>query len=159
MLETKLLFLLLVANGAPIITYDLLKQRWAFPVDGGLRLWDGRRLFGQSCTLRGWASSAIATTAFAIVLGLPAKTGLSIALLAMAGDTFSSFIKRRLNRSPGSMALGLDQIPESLLPLLGVRQQFGVPLVTVALLVAGFVVLELLLSRLLYKLRLRKTPY
>lgn len=159
MLEAKLLFLLLVANGAPLIAYDLLKQRLAFPLDGGLRLRDGRRLFGQSCTLRGWVSSAAATWATAILLGLSAKTGITIALLAMAGDTLASFIKRRLDRPSGSMAPGLDQIPESLLPLLGVRQNFGLSLVDITLLVAAFIVLELVLSRILYKLHLRKTPY
>ena len=159
MLEAKLLFLLLVANGAPIIAYDLLKQRWAFPLDGGMRLWDGQRLFGPSSTLRGWVSSAAATSLAAALVGISAKTGLAIALLAMTGDALSSFVKRRLNRPPGSMALGLDQIPESLLPLLGARQQFGLSFLDISLLVAAFVVLELVLSRLLYKLHLRETPY
>lgn len=159
MLETKLLFLLLVANGAPIIADNLLKQRWVFPADGGLRLRDGRRLLGDSCTLRGWVASVAATAASAVVLGLSPVTGVSIALLAMTGDALSSFIKRRLNRPPGSMALGLDQIPESLLPLLGVRRQFGLSSIDITLLVAGFLVLELVLSRLLFKLHFRKTPY
>ena len=35
----------------------------------------------------------------------------------MTGDLFSSFIKRRFGSAPSSQALGLDQIPESLLPL------------------------------------------
>ena len=157
--EIKLLLLLLVANGAPVIAYDLLKQRWAYPVDGHLRLPDGRRLLGSSCTLRGWLASAAATSAAAALLGLPAATGLLIALLAMAGDSLSSFIKRRLRLPSGSMALGLDQIPEALFPLLGVHRQFALQALDITLLVAGFIVLELLLSRILYALRLRKHPY
>jgi CDP-2,3-bis-(O-geranylgeranyl)-sn-glycerol synthase len=159
MLEIKLILLLLAANGAPLIAYDLLKQRWAYPVDGGLRLPDGRRLLGGSCTWRGWLVSAVVTAATAALLGLTAATGLLMALLAMAGDTLSSFIKRRLGRPPGSMALGLDQIPEALFPLLGVRGQFALQIPDITLLVAVFMVLELLLSRILYKLRLRKQPY
>jgi CDP-2,3-bis-(O-geranylgeranyl)-sn-glycerol synthase len=159
MLEIKLVLLLLVANGAPLIAYDLLKQRGAYPVDGGLRLPDGKRLLGDSCTWRGWLASAMVTTAAAPLLGLAATTGLTIALLAMAGDALSSFVKRRLGRPPGSMALGLDQIPEALFPLLGVRTQFSLQAWDIVLLVTGFIVLELLLSRILYKLRLRKQPY
>ena len=157
--EIKLLLLLLVANGAPLITYDLLRQRWAYPVDGHLRLPDGRRLLGSSCTLRGWLAAAAATSAAAALLGLSATTGLLIALLAMAGDSLSSFIKRRLGRPAGSMAPGLDQIPEALFPLLGVSRQFALQALDIILLVAGFIVLELLLSRILYELRLRKRPY
>ncbi len=157
--EIKLLLLLLVANGAPIIAYDLLKQRWTYPVDGYLRLPDGRRLLGSSCTLRGWLTAAAVTSAAAVLLGLPAATGLLIALLAMAGDSLSSFVKRRLRQPCGSMAPGLDQIPEALLPLLGVRRQFDLQALEIFLLVAGFIVLELLLSRILYEFRWRKHPY
>ena len=157
--EIKLLLLLLVANGAPLIVYDLLKQRWAYPVDGRLRLPDGQRLLGDSCTWRGWLAAAAATCVAAMVLGLSAATGLLIGMLAMAGDALSSFIKRRLGRSPGSMAPGLDQIPEALLPLLGVSRQFDLQAFDIVLLVAGFMALELLLSRILYRFRLRKHPY
>ena len=159
MLEAKLLLLLLVANGAPLIAYDLLKQRWAYPVDGRLRLPDGRRLLGDSCTWRGWLAAAAATCVAAMVLGLSAATGLLIGMLAMAGDAFSSFVKRRLGRSSGKMAPGLDQIPEALLPLLGVSGQLDLQPLQIALLVAGFIALELLLSRILYHFRLRKHPY
>jgi hypothetical protein len=44
----------------------------------------------------------------------------------MAGDLFSSFLKRRLNLPPSSPALGLDQVPESLFPLLACR--YSLPL-------------------------------
>src|SRR6478736_778738 len=40
---------------------------------------------------------------------------------AMAGDLFSSFVKRRLHLASSSMAIGLDHIPESLFPLLASR--------------------------------------
>jgi hypothetical protein len=38
------------------------------------------------------------------------------------GAPLSSFIKRRLALVPSSQAIGLDQIPESLFPLLACRQ-------------------------------------
>jgi hypothetical protein len=47
--------------------------------------------------------------------------GLLVAATAMIGDLFSSFAKRRMKLAPGSTALGLDQIPESLLPVIACR--------------------------------------
>jgi CDP-2,3-bis-(O-geranylgeranyl)-sn-glycerol synthase len=77
----------------------------------------------------------------------------------MGGDLFSSFVKRRLNLAPSSMAIGLDQIPESLAPLVAVR--LLAPLTTLDIVVATaiFFVGELLLSRLLYQLNIREKPY
>jgi CDP-archaeol synthase len=48
-------------------------------------------------------------------------TGLLVGAAAMAGDLFSSFLKRRLDLPPSSKATGLDQVPESLIPLLACR--------------------------------------
>jgi hypothetical protein len=77
----------------------------------------------------------------------------------MAGDLLSSFIKRRLDRPPSSRATGLDQIPESLIPLLACRTALSLTvwdiIVTAALFFAG----EVALSRLFYRLRLRDRPY
>lgn len=161
MLETylQLTFLLLVANGAPVVAKNLLGARWTWPVDFGLTLPDGQRLFGSSCTFRGWAAALAATPIAAWLLGLEALTGLAIGALAMAGDMLSGFIKRRLGMPPGSMALGLDQIPESLFPLLWARAPFALGWGDVAALTLIFLVLELLLSRILYRFHLRSHPY
>jgi hypothetical protein len=77
----------------------------------------------------------------------------------MSGDLLSSFIKRRLELPPSSQALGLDQIPESFLPLLACS--FILPLAVTDILIGTvlFIVGELLLSRLLFKLRVRDRPY
>jgi len=159
MTGATVLLLLLVANAAPVLTYDLLKGRAAWPADMGCRLPDGRRLLGDSCTYRGWAASVMATGLLAWALGLSLGLGIEIAVLAMAGDALSSFIKRRIGLAPGAMALGLDQIPESLLPLLAVREDFGLGWLEVAALTAIFLVAELALSRLAYRFGLRKRPY
>ena len=44
--------------------------------------------------------------------------GILTTTCAMAGDLFSSFVKRRLHLASSSMAIGLDHIPEFLFPLL-----------------------------------------
>ena len=77
----------------------------------------------------------------------------------MAGDLLTSFIKRRLAIPPSGMAPGLDQIPESLLPLLGVRGMLDLTWVQIFILVVTFIVLDYVLSYLLYLLRIRKRPY
>jgi CDP-2,3-bis-(O-geranylgeranyl)-sn-glycerol synthase len=57
------------------------------------------------------------------------------------------------------MALGLDQIPESLLPALALKTRLGLTAWDIAGVVFAFILLELLLSRLLFGLRLRDRPY
>ena len=82
-----------------------------------------------------------------------------IGLLAMAGDLLSSFIKRRLGRPSSSMMLGLDQVPEALLPLLAVREAFALDAPAIVVTVIAFLLLDLLLSQLLYRLGIRQRPY
>jgi len=159
LLHLKLLVLLAVANGAPLIGHTLLRQRWNAPVDGGVRFWDRRPVFGPSKTMRGVALALISTPIAAVLLGLEASSGVLIGAAAMLGDLCSSFIKRRLGLAPSSQALIVDQVPESLFPLLAVRARFDLSAVDIVSLVLAFVVLELLLSRLLYRLRLRERPY
>jgi CDP-2,3-bis-(O-geranylgeranyl)-sn-glycerol synthase len=154
-----LLLLLIAANGAPILADDLFGRRWAWPLDAGLRLADGRRLLGSSATWRGVIAAVAATAGLAHLLGHLAAIGALIALLSMAGDAASSFIKRRLGLEPGAPAFGLDQVPESLLPLVAAAPAYGLTWVEVLSLVVAFTAFDLLVSRILYRFRLRKRPY
>ena len=77
----------------------------------------------------------------------------------MIGDLFSSFVKRRFGIKESSMVIGLDQIPESLFPLLMVQDILGFSVQHVALAVVAFIIFELLVSRLLYWMHIRKQPY
>ena len=153
------MILLTLANGAPVVAKKLLGSRFDFPLDGGVAFFDGRPLFGPSKTLRGIVVAVLATTACAPLMGLEPATGAIVAGAAMAGDLFSSFVKRRLNRPPSSQALGLDQIPESLLPMLACRDALALTAADIALAVAIFFAGELVLSRLLYHAHLRDEPY
>jgi len=159
MIYLQLLFLLIVANGAPIIGRWLLKGYWGIPIDGGAVFIDGLPLLGTSKTYRGILCSFLATPLVAIVLGLSWDIGLMVSILAMTGDCLSSFVKRRLNVPSSAMALGLDQIPESLLPLLGLWQQLSLTWEGIGATMAGFFIVELGLSGVLYKLHIRKHPY
>jgi hypothetical protein len=151
--------LLLLANSAPLVAKKIFGDRWAWPLDFGVELSDGQRLFGASKTIRGVALAVLFGWFGAPLIGLPSALGAQVALLAMAGDLLSSFLKRRRGLPPSSQALGLDQIPESLLPQFACIDPLGL---TIADIVAGvviFLVGELLLSRLLFKLKLRDRPY
>jgi len=157
--QLELLLLVIAANGAPILAQDLFRQRWSWPLDGGLLLPDGRRLLGRSATVRGVVAAVGLTAALAWLLGHPAQVGALIGLLAMTGDALSSFAKRRLGLEPGARALGLDQVPESLLPLLAVAQRYALGWADLAALVLAFTLFDLLVSRLLYRLHLRRRPH
>ncbi len=155
----QVLILIALANGAPVIAKKVLGDRLAYPLDCGIRFVDGRPLFGSSKTLRGFAFAIIATAGVAPLIGLDLKTGALAGAAAMTGDLFSSFLKRRMKLPPSSQALGLDQVPESLFPLLACRNALSLTAVDIAAAAAVFFVGELLLSRLLYKLRIRDRPY
>jgi CDP-2,3-bis-(O-geranylgeranyl)-sn-glycerol synthase len=158
-LNLALLFLLGVANGAPIFLKTLLKKRLATPLDLGLVLPDGQPLLGPGKTFRGLLVSVASTALFAELLGLGWRTGAALAALSMLGDLFSSFLKRRLRLPPHAQAFGLDQIPEALLPLVVLRTKLDLSGLEITLLVVSFVVLEIWLSRLLFLLRIRDHPY
>ena len=155
----EMLLLLVVANGVPVLGKKIFGATCDRPLDGGLQLRDGHPLFGPSKTVRGVLLSIAATALAAIPLGLDWTDGALIALLAMLGDLASSFVKRRLGRPPSSMALGLDQVPESLLPTLVFKARLGLTAWDIAGVVFAFVLLELLLSRVLFGMRLRDRPY
>jgi CDP-diglyceride synthetase len=155
----QLLVLLVVANGAAVAAKKLFDGTLAYPVDAGVLFLDGEPLFGPSKTIRGIASSVIATSICAILMGFGWKVGALITTFAMAGDLFSSFVKRRLHRAPSSMAIGLDHIPESLFPLLVIRPLLPLSILEVAVGVTIFVVGALILSPLLFKMNLRDEPY
>lgn len=151
--------LLVAANGAPVLVNKAMGKRWAWPVDNGLSLRDGHRLFGNTKTWRGWCSAIFFTAMAAILSGLEPLTGALFGALAMAGDLLASFIKRRIGRSESSRARGLDTMPESLLPVLLLKKPLELSLIDIMLVVALFFLLEELVSPVLYRLHIRKRPY
>jgi hypothetical protein len=82
-----------------------------------------------------------------------------VAVAAMAGDLFSSFVKRRLGLESSSMAIGFDHIPESLLPLLCITLLLPISLADIVAVTAIFFVGVLVLSRILFRLNVRDRPY
>ena len=60
---------------------------------------------------------------------------------------------------PSSQSFGLDQIPESLLPLLSMKGLLAIPWTAVAGVTLAFVLLETPLTRATHGLGLRDRPY
>ena len=153
------LVLLMVANGSPVVATRLLGRHLYYPLDGNVRLRDGKPLLGASKTVRGVVVAVLATLAAALLLDWDWRLGLVAGSTAMAGDLFSSFTKRRLGMATSSMALGLDQIPESLFPLLACSSWLPLGIVDIAVGVVLFLVGGLAFSRLFFALGLRDRPY
>jgi hypothetical protein len=159
LLIIKLLVLLSFANGAPVLIKKVFGNRFSLSIDGGCNFLDGRPLFGRSKTIRGVLVSVVAAGAAAPLLGLTVTIGAVVGSAAMAGDLFSSFVKRRLNLRPSSRATGLDQIPESLFPLLACRGWLSLTVLDILIGVAAFLIGEIFLSRLFYRFGVRDRPY
>jgi hypothetical protein len=155
----QLLALLTLANGTPVIVKRVLGGFLAYPLDGGTRFVDGRPVFGPSKTVRGLVLSILITSGFAPLIGLPWKIGGVVATMAMAGDLFSSFLKRRMKLAPSTMAIGLDQVPESLFPLLACQSLLAITIIDIAVVTITFFAGELVLSWLLFRLNIRDRPF
>lgn len=154
-----MLVLLALANVTPLLVNAVLGRRWALALDGGARLGDGQPVFGASKTIRGIGSAVVATALGGVVVGWGWKVGVVVGLTAMGGNLFSSFVKRRLRLAAGSRATGLDQIPESLFPLLGCWSLVPMRMVEMAVVVGVFFASEVVLSVVFFRLHLRERPY
>lgn len=118
LIDPVALLLLVAANATPVIMARLLGPRLATPVDAMFRGAAKRPVFGTHKTWRGLVSGVLACGLVGAWLAGGVWVGLGFGLLALAGDLASSFVKRRLRLQSGYSAPLLDQLPESLLPLL-----------------------------------------
>jgi CDP-2,3-bis-(O-geranylgeranyl)-sn-glycerol synthase len=107
------------ANAAPVIFGG------GQPMDFGKRFFDGKPLFGSHKTVRGFLAGLIVGTLVGLVQTLLFEQvlfqystqfsysillGFVLSLGALTGDIVESFVKRRLNRVPGSSLPVADQI-------------------------------------------------
>jgi CDP-2,3-bis-(O-geranylgeranyl)-sn-glycerol synthase len=145
----QLVLLLIITNATPVILSLLAGRHWNRPLDGNRLFRDQQPLLGPSKTIRGVAGAVLATAAIAPLFSLTVPEGATFAILAMSGDLFSSFIKRRLGIASSRSVPLLDQLPETVLPLWGMQAALGASVDEIVLAIALFVVIDLLLSRLI----------
>jgi len=113
-----------VANAAPVVLGG------GAPIDGGRKFRDGRPIFGPGKTIRGFLAGLVAGTVMGIIQSLATgnftliAVGFLLALGALVGDLFGSFVKRRLNIPRGGAAPVLDQLGFAIFAIL-----FSSPLV------------------------------
>jgi CDP-2,3-bis-(O-geranylgeranyl)-sn-glycerol synthase len=153
------LVIVLAANGAPLLAKKIFGTIAAQPLDFGALFPDGRPIFGPSKTIRGVVFSVAAAMGAGLILGLAWNVGALAGAGAMAGDSFSSFIKRRLALPPESRALGLDQAPEAIFALLACKGALGLGAGDLVLATALFLIGEIVGSPLLFALKIRDRPY
>jgi CDP-2,3-bis-(O-geranylgeranyl)-sn-glycerol synthase len=109
--------------------------------------------------MRGIVLAVLVTMGGAPLIGLEWVIGFRIGSLPLAGDLFTSFLKRRMSLPPSSQASGLDQVPEALLPLFACRNLLFLTTAGLGVATALFLIGDVLASRVLYTLRLRDRPY
>tara|TARA_R100000322_G_scaffold19966_2_gene12701 strand:+ start:1415 stop:1906 length:492 start_codon:yes stop_codon:yes gene_type:complete len=154
-----LVFLLVTANGSPVLARNLTPAGWNWPLDGGRVARDGYPLLGRSKTWRGLIVSVLVTGAAAALLGLGFGFGMIFGLMAMFGDLISSYLKRRRALEPSARSTGLDQFPEALLPMLLSHWWMGVGWLTVIVACLLFFIVVTGISPLLYRLGIRQRPH
>ncbi len=159
MTELLLLSLLIIINGTPILVRWVLHDHWSKPIDFGLKGFNGRPLLGRSKTWRGLIFAIITSVLVSHWFGFGLYFGLFFGSIVMLSDMAASYIKRRMGLDPSDQAIGLDQIPESLIPLIYANLVLDFGWSHVFLLSAAFMVLELIISKPLYWLKIRRRPY
>ncbi|HEY9183633.1 MAG TPA: CDP-archaeol synthase [Gammaproteobacteria bacterium] len=140
----RALLLVCLASSTAWAASFVLGRHFAAPLDFGLELPDGKRLFGSHKTWRGFAAGMFACALAAPFVGLEVVTGAAFGAAALAGDALSSAIKRRLALEPGSEVPGLDQLPEALVPLVLLAEPLELGIVEITVVALAFVALDLL---------------
>ncbi|MFH0727470.1 MAG: CDP-archaeol synthase [Pseudomonadota bacterium] len=118
MYPVKVLSLLLLVNSVPFLFIAAFPRAGKWPLDNNRIFMDGFRLLGRHKSIAGFVSGVLAGALGGVLLGIPVWAGLIAGFLSMTGDSFSSFLKRRLGAPEGTNLPVLDQVFESGIPLL-----------------------------------------
>ena len=145
-LVSELVLLLVIANGTPFVAHRLFGRFLNEPLDRNRVFRDGRPLFGPGKTVRGFLTAILATALLAPLVGLGPAQGAAFGLLAMLGDLVSSFTKRRLGIATSRSAPLLDQLPETLLPLLVMQPHLAATFPEIAVATLAFMAIDLAFS-------------
>jgi CDP-2,3-bis-(O-geranylgeranyl)-sn-glycerol synthase len=161
----KFIFPAYCANGTPVLAGGGTR------IDFGRNFVDGKRIFGNNKTFRGfffgWAVGFGVGIAEGFVFGFdnyPVLFSLLIPLGGLLGDLTGAFIKRRLDIAPGGLLPVVDQIDFVVGAVL-----FAIPLVLLGLLDLSWPIaltaliitppIHLFTNFLAYKLKLKKNPW
>ena len=155
-----------VANATPVVAVKLLG--FSHPIDFGITLPDGRRLFGDGKTIEGLISGVSVGFVVGVVMyflfPILFRDMLEILLMcggALVGDILGAFIKRRLGLRKGAPAPLLDQLGFLVVSLLVIHATYGLPVfldtTTLALLLLFTLLMHVGTNALAYLLKLKNT--
>jgi CDP-2,3-bis-(O-geranylgeranyl)-sn-glycerol synthase len=156
----KFIFPAYCANAIPVVTGG------GRPIDFGKKFSDGKPIFGQNKTFRGFFSGLAVGTAVGLIESAlfpeyPILFGFVLSLGALFGDLAGAFIKRRLGISPGDLLPVIDQVDfiigAILFSFLLFLQFMSVELVMAALIITPPI--HLLTNFAAYKVGLKKHPW
>lgn len=145
------------ANGAPVLVGG------GAPLDFGRNFVDGRRVFGNNKTFRGFlfgfAIGMLVGALEVVLFGYPLLFMALSPAGALLGDLAGAFVKRRLNIPPGGLLPVVDQIDFVVGAML-----FSLPLsiVSFELAVVTLIItppIHLLTNFAAYKLKLKSNPW
>ncbi len=141
------------------------------PIDDGRTFLDGKPIFGAHKTFRGFFAGLLIGTlvgALQSVIGesssmplfeYPLLLGFTTSLGALLGDLLESFIKRRLNLSPGAPFPVVDQLDFVIGALLFSLIVSPPSLTTALLIIIMTPPIHLLTNFMAYLLGVKKTPW
>jgi len=148
-----------VANAAPVVLGG------GRSLDGGRKMADGRPIFGEGKTIRGFVGGLFAGFLVGIIQFLLTCSiyyvphAFAMSAGALVGDLFGSFIKRRANIPRGGVAPLLDQLGFLVFALLFVSPLVFPGWESVAVLVLITPPLHLATNFVGYKAGLKSRPY
>ena len=154
---SKFIFPAYCANAIPVIAGG------GRPIDFGKKWFDGRPIFGENKTLRGFFAGLIIGTvvglAETIFFGCHILFGLLLSLGALFGDLTGAFVKRRLGLGPGELLPIIDQVDFIIGTIL-----FSLPLQIVSweLVITTLIItppIHLLTNFIAYKMGLKSNPW
>ena len=128
------------------------------PIDFKRNFIDGRRIFGDNKTVRGFISGVFAGT----VVGILQKELLRGALLsfgALIGDLGGAFIKRRFGLDPGAPLPLLDQLDFVAGALILSVNFFPIDITSMILIIVLTPFIHFLTNKIAYTLKLKSRPW
>jgi CDP-2,3-bis-(O-geranylgeranyl)-sn-glycerol synthase len=153
----KFIFPAYCANATPVIAGG------GTQMDFGKNFYDGKRIFGNNKTFRGFffglAIGLMVGLVESVFFGFPILFSVLIPLGALFGDLTGAFLKRRLGIAPGGFLPIVDQVDFVVGAVL-----FSIPLAMVSWDLAVTVLLitppiHLFTNLLAYKMKLKRNPW
>ena len=140
------------------------------PIDGGRKWGDGRRILGNGKTIRGAIVAIIGATIVGTILHytplsgtmssqMTILVGFLMGVGSVFGDTFGSFLKRRMNIDRGEALVLIDQDGFILVSLFLVHLIIPVPMVYWILILAITPFVHVSFNVIAYLLHWKDVPY